>query len=104
MIKNKILPRFDGKVDLNSEVDAFMDLVAHAMKVLVSGVMERLEPPFRLMAQTSWGADAQVGEESAYVLQFNVILVDIVPKIRESLSGAYFNTFCTKLASEILQR
>lgn len=104
MIKNKINPEFSDKVDLSSEVDAFMDLVAYAMKVLVGGIMERLDSPFRTMIQTNWAGDAQVGEESAYVHQFHSVLLDVIPKIRESLASSYFNTFCTKLATEILQR
>jgi hypothetical protein len=30
-------PKFVDRVDLNSEVDVFVDLVAYALKVLVSG-------------------------------------------------------------------
>lgn len=51
---------------------------------------------------TAYGA--QVGEESAHLLQMGVVLTDFVPKIREFLSASYFNTFCTRLATEMLQR
>ncbi len=81
-----------------------MDLVAFALKVLVSGILDRLDPSFRAMAATNWGALAQVGEESAYLHLLNAVLLDAVPKIRDSLSPSYFNNYCTKLATEILQR
>jgi hypothetical protein len=56
------------------------------------------------MNSTSWASDSQVGEESAYVLQINSALGESIPKIREALNSTYFNTFCTKVANEILQR
>ena len=53
-------PAFVSKVDLNSEVDVFMDLVAYAMKVLVAGILDRIEPALRTMAATNWSGDSQV--------------------------------------------
>jgi hypothetical protein len=64
--------------------------------------MEKLDTAFRTMAHTNWSTDTQVGEESAYVLQINKRLGEFVAKIREFLSGTYFNTFCTRLSTEIL--
>jgi hypothetical protein len=104
MIKSKMSEPLSQKVDLNSETECFMDLVAHAMKILVGGVLERLESAFRMMNGTNWASDSQVGEESAYVLQINNTLLEAVPKIRETLASTYFNTFCTKVATEILHK
>jgi hypothetical protein len=104
LIRTKMAAQLSEKVDLQTEVDTFMDLVAHAMKVLVAGVMDRLEPAMRLFVGTNWDGEIDVGEESSYVLQFHRPLVDFVPKVRQDLTGSYFNSFCTKVATELLER
>lgn len=104
MIKAKIISNLVDKVDLSAEVDAFNDLVAHALKVLVVGLMDRLEGAFKVIASFSWGTVTQVGEESAYCHQIANALQDALPRIREALSTSFFNTFCNKLATEILQK
>lgn len=93
-----------SKVNFDTEVDAFLDFVAHGIKVLVSGTMDRLDASFRAMQSIHWGSATQVGEESAYLHTFNAVIVDMIPKIRSSLSASYFNNVCTKVASEALQR
>ena len=102
MIQQKILSSLSNKVDLQSEVDIFTDLVAHAMKVLVLGILDRLDGAFKVMANINWSTLPQVGEESQYIHTFNAVLSEAVPKIRESLSGTYFTNFCTKVATDIL--
>lgn len=104
MIKSKIAPIFVDRVDLSEQVDVYMDLVAHSLKVLVAGILDRLEPAFKTMQSIPWGTLNQVNEESQYIHMCNSVLMDALPKIRESLAEAYFKTFCTKIASEILQR
>lgn len=104
MVQQKMLPSLAAKVDFATETDAFFDLVAFSLKVLVSGLMDRLDPAFRTMAGINWGATASVGEESSYLHVLNAVLLDAIPRIRESLSTSYFNNYCTKLATEILGR
>lgn len=104
MIKNKMNPAFADKVNFETEVDAFMDLIAYCLRVLVSGVMDRLDTSFRTMQGISWGISGNVGEESQYLHLFNAVLMDTIPKIRDSLSKSYFNNFCTKLATEVLAK
>jgi hypothetical protein len=104
MIQQKMQPSLSNKVSFDTEVDAFMDLVAHCIKVLVAGLMDRLDPAFRTMAAINWGGFTSVGEESQYLHTVNNVLVDAVPKIREALSGSYFSNLCNKIATEILTR
>lgn len=101
-IKQKMSPQYALKVDLSTEVDAFVDLMAFSLKVLTSGVMDRLEPGFRVMSNMNVATLMQVAEESAYIHTFNNILIESMPTIRDSLSGSYFNNFCLKLATEVL--
>jgi hypothetical protein len=102
MIKQKMSPTFVNKVDLNSEVESFTDLVAHGLKVLVFGVLDRLDGAFKAMMNTNWATESQVAEESSYVHAFTSVLTEAIPKIRDSLTSSYYNNFCTKLATEIL--
>eukprot|EP01032_Pedospumella_encystans_P018155 gene18155-20675_t len=104
MIQQKMVPSLSDKVSFETEVDAFMDLVAHCIKVLVSGILERLEVSFRTMQSINWAGFTTVGEESAYLHMVNGVLLEAIPKIRQSLSPSYFNNVCNKIASEILQR
>ncbi|KAJ1415093.1 hypothetical protein B484DRAFT_434807, partial [Ochromonadaceae sp. CCMP2298] len=104
MVRQKMVPHLSERVVFDAQVDAFMDFVAHCIKVLVSGVMDRLEPSFRTMGGLNWGSSAQVGDESPYLHTFNAVLLDCMPKIRDALSSTYFNNVCTKIASEATQR
>jgi vacuolar protein sorting-associated protein 53 len=104
MIQQKIQPSLATKVNFEQEADAFMDLVAFGLKILVVGMVDRLEAGFRAMNNISWSTFEMVGEESAYLRSFQAILVDSMPQIRASLSPSYFSNFCTKLSSEILTR
>lgn len=104
LVQQKIADNLASKVSFEEEVDAFMDLVAHCIKVLVSGIIDRLDPAFKAMTAINWGGPLQVGDESFYLHTANAVLIDTIPKIRDSLSSSYFNNLCTKIASEILQR
>ena len=60
MIKSKMVESLAARVDMSSETDVFMDLVAYAMKVLVSGIVDRLDTAFKTMAAINWAGDSQV--------------------------------------------
>lgn len=104
LIKLKMSPSLVDRVDLTTQADMFMDLVAHALKVLVAGMMDRLEPCFRTMSHTNWAGSSMVGEESPYIGQFSTVLVDAMTRIRDALSKSYLTNLCSKLATEILHR
>jgi hypothetical protein len=104
LVKTKINPKLESKVDFTAGCDAFMDLVAYCLKVLVYGMMDRLEPHFKIMQYINWGMFSVVGEESAYLHSCNSVLIDAIPNIRGALSSSYFQNFCTKLSTEFIQR
>ena len=66
--------------------------------------MDRLEPSFRTMSHTNWSGSSMVGEESPYIGQFSVVLVEAMTRIRDSLSKSYLTNLCSKLATDILNR
>jgi hypothetical protein len=102
MIKSKIATELAEQVDFAGEADIFMDLGAHALKVLVSGILERLRPGFSSMASANWTNIEEVVLENQYVNVVQAVLVKDIPTIRNGLSDNYFRTFCTKLASSAL--
>ena len=104
LIQSKIAPALADQVDLNAEVDLVMDVVAHCIKILVSGVMDRLDSSFKAMQSMNWSNVSSVGEESPHVHQMNDILQGFAPRVRENLSPTYFRNLCTKLATDLLQR
>ncbi len=102
MIKGKISLELADSVDFSAEADAFMDLGAHGLKVLVSGILDRLRAAFSAMACTNWTNIEEVVVENQYVNTFQSILASHIPVIRDGLSDSYFRTFCTRLASDAL--
>lgn len=104
LIQSKMASALVDQVDLNAEADLVMDVVAHCIKILVSGVMDKLEASFRAMQGVNWASVSSVGEESPHVHQMNNVLQEFTPRVRENLSPIYFRNLCTKLATDMLQR
>ena len=102
MIKSKISPELEDKVDFSAEADGFMDLGAHSLKVLVSGILDRLRVAFSAMACANWTNIEEVVLENQYVNTVQSILARDIPIIRNGLSDSYFRTFCTRLTSDAL--
>ena len=60
MIQQKMVANLASKVSFETEVEAFMDLAAHCVKVLLMGMMDRLDPAFRMMQSINWGGTTHV--------------------------------------------
>lgn len=104
MIQTKIHKDLIELVSFDSEVESFMDVLAHALNCLQYGLLEKLENGFRTMQNFNWSTVSIVGEESGYLYQWQKTLQDVVPSIREALSDTYFRTFCTKFATHFLNK
>ena len=104
MIQTKIIEKYADKVDFSHEVDMYLDLVAHIVKVLVSGVLERLDISFREMNMRPWGALVEAGDDSPYINSVQKHLQELSPKLRSNLSSSYFKNICSKIATEVCQR
>jgi len=81
-----------------------MDLCTKTVKILVTGVIFRLETPFKSMRRINWGTISVLGDESAYVGLLASEIGEILPSFRRILSTIYFRNFCTKLALETLEK
>jgi hypothetical protein len=57
------------------------------------------------MSGMNWGCVTVVSEESAHIHQWHNLLQETLPRVRDNaLSPTYFKTFCTRLASDFLDR
>ncbi|CAM9146270.1 unnamed protein product [Choristocarpus tenellus] len=102
MIRSKMDACFADKVEFAEEQELYYDIIAQAIKVLVSGLETRVEPAFRAMSAINWGSCEMVGEESHYVRSINDAFQEFVPVVRNLLSTLYFRNFCDKMATSFL--
>eukprot|EP01034_Spumella_vulgaris_P022006 gene22006-28097_t len=101
-VKSRIKPVLVKGVDFSTQIDGLNDLVSHAMSVLVSGVIARMDEDLRTMRHMSWGSLDSVGDVSPHVKKFVSTLSESVLSTRAALTSVYFNNFCVKLATSFL--
>lgn len=83
-------PPFSDRVDLSESQEPFYNVITEAIRVLVAGLENRVEPAFRAMSAINWGSCEGVGEESLYVRSIHDAFQSFVPGIRNLLSTLYF--------------
>jgi len=83
---------------MSEEQGAFQDVTAKSIRVLVSGLEQRLDAALKDMAKTNWSTFDMVGEESSYVRTIHQIVHPFVCKVRELIPSSYFRSFCDKFA------
>jgi vacuolar protein sorting-associated protein 53 len=99
LIRDTIDDEYKAKVDMISDQEQFHDITAKSIRVLVSGLANRLEVAFKSMSAVNWGACDSVGEESAYVVAIHEEIEPFVKTIRNLLPTSYFRSFCDKFAA-----
>ena len=98
LIRDKIEDKYKEKVDMMGQQEAFHDITAKAIGVLVSGLENRLEDPFEMMTSTNWSLFEEVGEESDYVRYMHKEIQPYVTTARGLIPTSYFRSFCDKFA------
>ena len=83
---------------MNEEQGAFQDVTAKSIRVLVSGLEQRLDAALKDMSKTNWSTFDMVGEESSYVRTIHQVVHPFVCKVRELIPSSYFRSFCDKFA------
>ena len=83
---------------MSEEQGAFQDVTAKSIRVLVSGLEQRLDAALKDMSKTNWSTFDMVGEESSYVRTIHLTVHPFVCKVRESIPSSYFRSFCDKFA------
>lgn len=104
LIKEKVHHWLADKVNLNEQGDIFNDLAAHAVGILVSGVSDKLEEPFKVMRKIEWNRTSEIGDNSPYVGMLKAVLVETMPRLKLCLSPVYFRNYATKVALALLSR
>jgi len=98
LIRDTIEEEHKNKIDMMSDQEQFHDITAKAIRVLVSGLTNRLEGPLKTMATTNWAVYDAVGDESLYVLSIHEEVEPFLRKVRSLLPTSYFRSFCDKFA------
>ena len=98
LITDKIEERYKAKMDMNREQEAFQDVTAKGIRVLVSGLCQRTDQAFKTMASINWSTLDGVGEESNYVRSMHDVIQPFVITVKNLLPSSYFRSFCDKFA------
>jgi hypothetical protein len=98
LIRDTIDDEYKSKIDMMGQQEVFHDITAKAMRVLVSGLENRLEDPWKMMNSINWGTFDEVGEESDYVRYMHKEIQPYVTAARGLIPTSYFRSFCDKFA------
>lgn len=99
LVKDTIHDNYKGKVDMSDDQEAFHEVTAKAIRVLVSGLASRVENALKTLSAMNWAAWEAVGEESPYVRSIHEEVEPFVVSVRELLPTSYFRSFCDKFAT-----
>ena len=98
LIRDTIEDEYRPKVDMMGQQEAFHEITAKAIRILVSGLENRLEDALKLMSSVNWGTFDEVGEESDYVRYMHREIQPYVTTSRGLIPTPYFRSFCDKFA------
>eukprot|EP00986_Skeletonema_menzelii_P009232 scaffold4151_cov137-Skeletonema_menzelii.AAC.4 len=98
LIRDKIGSKYQDKIDMSEEQGAFQDVTAKCIRVLVSGLEQRLDAPLKELSRTNWSSFDMVGEESSYVRTIQLTIHPFVTEVRQLIPSSYFRSFCDKFA------
>lgn len=99
LIRDTMDGEFCARVDMMADQEAFHDITAKAIRVLVSGLIVRVEHGLKPMTNTNWAGWDAVGEESDYVRSMHEEIEPFVVSVRSLLPTSYFRSFCDKFAT-----
>ena len=102
-MRRKINSVFADNVDFEDAANAFTGLVGKSTLVLVLCAMTRVQPALTLMTKLPWGDWERVGDHSEYIDAMRGALGDMIPIVRRSIKAVYFNRFCEKFVSSLVQ-
>eukprot|EP00592_Proboscia_alata_P004128 CAMPEP_0194365750 /NCGR_PEP_ID=MMETSP0174-20130528/13777_1 /TAXON_ID=216777 /ORGANISM="Proboscia alata, Strain PI-D3" /LENGTH=1000 /DNA_ID=CAMNT_0039140585 /DNA_START=122 /DNA_END=3124 /DNA_ORIENTATION=- len=99
LIREKMSSEYQSKVDMSGEQDAFQNVTAKGLKILVSGLLNRCDTALgKELASINWLTIDVVGEESGYVRSLHTVIQPFVASVRKLLPSVYFKSFCDKFA------
>ena len=98
LIRDTIEEDYRPRIDMTEQQEAFHDVIAKSVRVLVSGLEHRLDGALKEMSNTNWATFDIVGEESSYVRSIHDEIEPFVTSVRELIPSSYFRSFCDKFA------
>jgi len=98
LIIDKIVDKYKEKIDMSGEEEAFHDVAATGIRVLVSGLIQRTDQEFKKMCNFDWATLEGVGEESSYVRAMHSTIQPFVLTVKNTLPNSYFRNFCDQFA------
>jgi len=98
LIRDTIDEDYQARIDMTDQQEAFHDVVAKSVRVLVSGLENRIGGAMKEMSSITWASFDMVGEESTYVRSIHDEIEPFVTSIRELVPSSYFRSFCDKFA------
>ena len=104
MMKKHINPILADEIDFSAQIDAFMDMVNFTYGIISTGILERLEPAMKILRKLNLAFTETVGDEGQYVKLINKELNTTIPRVRMGMSSSYFQSFCMKLLTAVLDR
>jgi hypothetical protein len=99
MIRETIDEEFKNRIDMSGEQEAFHDITARGIRVLVSGLENRTEAAMKDMNNMNWATIEMVGEESDYVRTLHQAIQPFVEKVKGLIPTSYFRSFCDRFAA-----
>lgn len=99
LIRDTIDARYQDKIDMTEDQDAFHDITAQSIRVLVSGLMTRNDAALKDLSNIHWASWDSVGEESDYVRKLHEQIGPYIRTIRSKMPTSYFRSFCDKFAA-----
>lgn len=99
LIRDKMEDTLKDKIDLSSSQEAFYDVTAKGLRVLVSGLENEVEQAFKDMFSINWGTIDAVGEESPYVEAVNATIQPFASQVKKLIPSSYYRNFCDKFAT-----
>lgn len=102
MVCEKIDEAYKNHIHMEAVEDAFYDVINISIRVMASGLEQRLLKHLDVMVKMSWDTWSDVGDESQYIVSIRQTCLDVVPLLKKLLSETYFRSFCDSFVSSFL--
>ena len=99
LIRDTIDEKYQEKIEMTNDQDSFHEITAQSIRVLVSGLINRLDPAFKELSSIHWANWESVGEESDYVRKVHEHVEPFIRSVKGKIPTSYFRSFCDKFAA-----
>lgn len=104
LMKQKIKEQYREEINFNPQIEAFQDMVAFAMNILATGEVYRMQEYYAKIKSVNWSTFEDFGDVQEPVKAMLRVFTDCMPRIRLTMSEAYYLQFSTRIASMFLEQ